>query len=49
MQEKRRVLVVDDEQEVAGYFEEALQAEGYEVHVAHEGAGAVAAARDISP
>ncbi|MGI8418486.1 MAG: response regulator transcription factor [Nakamurella sp.] len=44
-----RVLVVDDEQTLAELVGMALRYEGWEVRAAHDGATAVATARDFNP
>ncbi len=44
-----RVLVVDDEVNIAELVSMALRYEGWEVTAAHTGARAVAAAREVSP
>ncbi|NUS72622.1 MAG: response regulator transcription factor [Corynebacteriales bacterium] len=44
-----RVLVVDDEPMLVELLSIALQYEGFSVHGAHDGAGAVAAAREFRP
>ncbi|MEU5696419.1 response regulator transcription factor [Actinosynnema sp. NPDC020468] len=45
----RRVLVVEDDLTIAGSVAARLRAEGFEVSVAHDGPGGVAAARDGRP
>jgi two-component system OmpR family response regulator len=44
-----RVLVVDDEENIAELIGMALRYEGWEVHQAHTGTKAVAAAREFKP
>jgi two-component system OmpR family response regulator len=44
-----RVLVVDDEANIAELVATALRYEGFEVHTAADGAGALAAVRDLAP
>jgi two-component system OmpR family response regulator len=44
-----RVLVVDDEVNIAELLAMALRYEGWDLQVAHTGTGAVAAARDFRP
>ncbi|MFD4138655.1 MULTISPECIES: response regulator transcription factor [unclassified Streptomyces] len=44
-----RVLVVDDEPDLAGILSDALRYEGWDVSTAGTGEEAVAAARDVSP
>ncbi len=46
---RRRVLVVDDNPDVANSFAMLLDALGHEVHVTHDGPSALAAARQIRP
>ena len=46
---KRRVLVVDDEVSIAEAVAARLRAEGFEVHLAHDGPSAVAAEAAIEP
>ena len=48
MPEIRRILIVEDDESVAAHFAEVLRAEGYEVHVAHDGEGAVTQARTLA-
>ncbi|MDX6620593.1 MAG: two-component system, OmpR family, response regulator [Gaiellales bacterium] len=45
----RRVLVVDDEPNIAQLVATALRYEGFEVRTAADGAGALAAVRDLAP
>ncbi len=45
----RRVLVVDDEANIAELVATALRYEGFEVRTAADGAGALAAVRDLAP
>src|SRR5258708_9948255 len=45
----RRVLVVDDEPNIAELVATALRYEGFEVRTAADGAGALAAVRDLAP
>jgi two-component system OmpR family response regulator len=45
----RRVLVVDDEPNIAELVATALRYEGFEVRTAGDGAGALAAVRDLAP
>jgi len=49
MSEPLRVLVVDDEQALAGVIASYLEREGFAVDLAHDGPTAVAAARDNRP
>ncbi len=44
-----RVLVVDDEQTLAQNLQAYLQAQGLEVHVAHEGASGISLAERLTP
>src|ERR1700681_1419043 len=44
-----RVLVVDDEANIAELVATALRYEGFDVHTAADGAGALAAVRDLAP
>jgi two-component system OmpR family response regulator len=46
---KPRVLVVDDELNIAELVGTALSYEGFEVKLAHDGAGAIAAVQDFVP
>jgi DNA-binding response OmpR family regulator len=46
---KRRVLVVEDEVSIAEAVAARLRAEGFEVHLAHDGPAAVAAEADFEP
>jgi len=46
---QRRVLVVDDEANIAELVATALRYEGFEVRTAADGAGALAAVRDLAP
>lgn len=46
---KRRILVVDDDERIAASVRRALAYEGYDVDVAHDGPGAIAAVRDTPP
>lgn len=46
---KPRVLVVDDDPAVRGYFTQLLQEQGYEVNTAEDGQAALAAARSYQP
>ena len=46
---KPRVLVVDDELNIAELVGTALSYEGFEVKLAHDGAGAIAAVQDVAP
>jgi two-component system OmpR family response regulator len=46
---KLRVLVVDDELNIAELVGTALSYEGFEVKLAHDGAGAIAAVQDFVP
>ncbi|MBX0330128.1 response regulator transcription factor [Oscillochloris sp. ZM17-4] len=45
----QRILIVEDEAEIAGYLRRGLVYEGYAVEVAGTGAGALAAARERPP
>jgi two-component system OmpR family response regulator len=45
----RRVLVVDDEPNIAELVATALRYEGFDVRTAADGAGALAAVRDLAP
>ncbi len=45
----RRILVVDDEQEMAAMFSHLLEAEGHEVELAHDGWSTLEAARTFHP
>jgi two-component system OmpR family response regulator len=47
--EKPRVLVVDDELNIAELVGTALTYEDFEVKLAHDGAGAIAAAQEFAP
>jgi two-component system OmpR family response regulator len=47
--EGRRVLVVDDEANIAELIATALRYEGFEVRTAGDGASALAAVRDLAP
>ena len=47
--ERVRVLVVDDNQDAAETMKELLELDGHDVHVAHDGAAAVAVAEAIRP
>ena len=44
-----RVLVVDDEQTLAQNLQAYLQAQGLEVHVAHDGISGIAQAQVLAP
>ncbi len=44
-----RVLVVDDEKNIAELLAMAMRYEGWEVHTAHSGQGALRAAREMRP
>ncbi|MBC3477176.1 MULTISPECIES: response regulator [Pseudomonas] len=44
-----RVLVVDDEQTLAQNLQSYLQAQGLEVHVAHDGASGIGLAESLAP
>jgi DNA-binding response OmpR family regulator len=46
---ERRILVVDDEPTIANSVAVRLRAEGYDVQIAHDGPGAVAAATSYRP
>jgi two-component system OmpR family response regulator len=46
---RRRVLVVDDEANIAELVATALRYEGFDVRTAADGAGALAAVRDLAP
>lgn len=43
------ILVVDDEESIAGFIKMGLEAEGFTVYVASEGSAAVMIAREIKP
>ena len=45
----QRILVIEDEAEIAGYLRRGLALEGYEVEVAPDGLAGLAAARDRPP
>jgi len=47
--ETKRILVVEDEQDVAGLLQARLEANGYEVHVEACGRAALAEARELRP
>ena len=47
--QNKRVLVVDDELEVAGALKSRLQANGYEVSTAHDGEAGLAAVTETTP
>jgi len=49
MSDPLRVLVVDDEQALAGVIASYLEREGFAVDLAHDGPAAVAAAREHRP
>jgi DNA-binding response OmpR family regulator len=49
MNERRRVLVVEDERTIAESVAVRLRAEGFAVDLAHDGPAAVAAARSLRP
>src|SRR5687767_10809606 len=44
-----RILIVEDEKEIAGYLRRGLAFEGYAVEVASDGPGAIVAARERPP
>jgi two-component system response regulator MprA len=44
-----RILIVEDEKEIAGYLRRGLAFEGFSVEVAIDGPGAIAAARERPP
>jgi diguanylate cyclase (GGDEF)-like protein len=44
-----KILVVDDDVDIAGFVEMSLQVEGYDVMVAHDGLGALRAVRSYVP
>ena len=44
-----RILIVEDNRDLAGSLKMLLQGLGYEAHVVHDGASAVAAARILRP
>src|SRR4051794_31202149 len=46
---QQRVLVVDDQPDIAESIAVLLRLSGHEVHIAHDGPGAVALARRILP
>ena len=46
---KRKILVVDDEPNILLSLEYILEQEGYEVHVARDGEGALAVAEKVGP
>jgi two-component system, OmpR family, response regulator len=46
---RRRILVVDDEANIAALVATALRYEGFDVRTAADGAGALAAVRDLAP
>jgi signal transduction histidine kinase/ActR/RegA family two-component response regulator len=46
---RRRILVVDDNQDAADSLALVLRLMGHEVHVCHDGAGALAATREFRP
>lgn len=45
----KRILVVDDEPDVVTFMERTLKAEGFEVHLAYDGIGALEAAESARP
>ncbi len=49
MSEPKRILVVDDEPEVADLVARSLQAAGYAVRTARDGTGALAALGEFAP
>lgn len=49
MDPKKRILVVEDERDVAGYLEMVLQDAGYETSTARDGAEALVAVRSWQP
>jgi len=46
---KEKILIVDDEQSILNVIEAYLRPEGYELHVARDGAAALKAARAFQP
>lgn len=46
---KSKILIVEDEREIARFIELELQCDGYEVHVAHDGMVGLTMARELSP
>ena len=46
---KEKILIVDDEQSILNVIEAYLRPEGYELHVARDGAAALKAARSFQP
>lgn len=49
LQDRPSILVVDDSNLLRGILREELEAEGYQVHLAEEGASALEMARDLRP
>src|SRR5438445_4926220 len=49
MTTRNRILVVDDDEKIAGAIRRALIFEGYEVDVAHDGVSALKQMRDQAP
>jgi DNA-binding response OmpR family regulator len=45
---QQRILIIEDEQEIAGYLRRGLVLEGFQVTVAHDGPAGLAAAREAS-
>jgi DNA-binding response OmpR family regulator len=45
---QQRILIIEDEQEIAGYLRRGLVLEGFQVTVAHDGPAGLAAARETS-
>ena len=49
MNGQQRILIVEDEKEIAGYLRRGLAFEGFAVEVAFDGPGGIAAARERPP
>jgi DNA-binding response OmpR family regulator len=45
---QQRILIIEDEQEIAGYLRRGLVLEGFQVTVAHDGPAGLAAARETA-
>jgi len=49
MSKAKKILLVDDDKEFVESTKEVVSAEGYEVHVAYDGASGVALAKKVKP
>ena len=49
MENKAKILLIEDEKEIASFIETELVCEGYQVSVAHDGMQGLLLARKIEP